>query len=225
MKNVTILPAAGQATRMRGLPKFLLPCGNLDESLLERHIRASLEVSNLVWIATRPQYAPLLTTLGIQSDRVMVSVLETQTMSQTVRKITDLVESERFTVIMPDTFFGGESPNTKLAESDAPLHLALWEIREEQKGKLGQVELSAEGKVTSHSDKDPHCQLPFAWGAMSFSKHLASMIDIEDPHVGYLINYALSNNYEVGASAIAGSYFDCGTPQEYRDLTASMFTA
>lgn len=225
MQNVTILPAAGLATRMRGLPKFLLPCGNLDESLLERHIRASLEVSDLVWIATRPQYTPLLTTLGIQSDRVMVSASETQTMSQTVRNITDFVESERFTVIMPDTFFGGESPNTYLAQSTDPLSLALWKIREDQKGKLGQVEISPEGTVTSHSDKNPDCQLPLAWGAMSFSKYLASMINVEDPHVGYLIDSALSKGYEIGASTVTGSYFDCGTPQEYRDLIASKFTA
>jgi UTP-glucose-1-phosphate uridylyltransferase len=225
MQNVTILPAAGQATRMRGLPKFLLPCGNLDESLLERHIRMSLEVSDLVWISTRPQYAPLLTTLGIQSDRVMVSAMETLTMSQTVRNITDFVDSERFTVIMPDTFFGGDSPNSNLAESTAPLHLSLWAIREEQRGKLGQVELSDDGKVISHSDKDPQCRLRFAWGAMSFSKHLASLIDIRDPHVGYLIDSALAGNYEIGASPVAGSYFDCGTPQEYRDLIASSFTA
>lgn len=225
MQNVTILPAAGHATRMRGLPKFLLPCGNLDESLLEHHLRMSLEVSDLVWIATRPNYAPLLSALGILSDRVMVSALDTSTMSETVRSITDVVDSQRFTVIMPDTFFGGDAPNLRLAESKASLDLALWEVREEQRGKLGLVELSIDNKVIGHRDKDPDCNLPLAWGAMSFSKELASEIDAGDPHVGYLIESALSANVDINATIVTGSYYDCGTPQEYRDLLSSEYTA
>lgn len=223
--NVTVLPAAGLATRMRGLPKFMLPCTDGNETLIERHIRLSIPTSDLLCVVTRPSYAPLLASLGILSDKVLLSVTETETMNATVKGITDWVQSERFTVIMPDTFFGGQTPYQYLASAPSSLNLALWTIRESQKGKLGQIQLGDGGKVVGHSDKNSSCDFPYAWGALSFSSKLQDLLDPSDPHVGYMIEPALREGTKVAAEIMDGDYFDCGTPSEFQDLTASRWVS
>ena len=219
--NVTVLPAAGLASRMRGLPKFLLPCTDQYETLIERHIRLSLPVSDLVCVVTRPQYAPLLSSLGIFRDNVILSVAETETMNATVRGITDWVHADRYTIIMPDTFFAGEAPHDYLASSSSALNLALWKIRANQRGKLGQVDLDHDGAVVGHLDKQPNCDFPYSWGAMSFTTEVAELLQPSDPHVGYIIDPALRGRAQVGAKVMAGEYFDCGTPSEFHSLVAT----
>ena len=50
-----LIPASGAAARMRGIPKFLLPCDEDYLTLLERHVSKMLEHCQMVWIPTRPE--------------------------------------------------------------------------------------------------------------------------------------------------------------------------
>ena len=169
-----ILPAAGSALRMRGIPKFLLPCSAEYRTLLERHLDNMLEYCEIVWIPTRPELVNLLQSLGLSSDRVVIVSLSTQTMTETVLKIASISSANDFMLCMPDTYFYGELPYKELAKLNSDINLACWEIRKEQMGKLGQIEFTdsriAKGKIISSRDKDPACEFKHSWGALSFNR-------------------------------------------------------
>jgi UTP-glucose-1-phosphate uridylyltransferase len=218
-----ILPAAGLATRMRGLPKFLLPCSEGYTTLLEHHIEALLGVCDRVWVAVRPEVAALVDILKIADDRVILVNLTTATMSETVLKVTRISMAESFLVVMPDTFFFGDQPYRFLAELEQGMRVAAWEIRRDQIGKLGQIALDdTNSRVEDSRDKDPDCVFPFSWGAISFDRDFVRFIDPSTPHVGFMIPAALSAGELVHANVIAGTYFDCGTPAEYFSMISQL---
>lgn len=216
----TVLPASGLATRMRGLPKFLLPCDMEYLTLLERHVLMALEVSDVVWIPTRPDLAPLIESLGLPSDRVVVMSLKTATMTETVLRVAAVSSADRFIVVMPDTYFHGELPWLALSSKPTPLHLACWPIRQDQKGKLGQVKI-VNNIVLGSRDKDPECDFPNSWGAMVFDKEMLAFADPSSPHIGYFIQPIIDAGHMVTSNVLDGRYFDCGTPSEYLSMLSS----
>jgi len=218
-----ILPTAGKATRMRGLPKFLLPAGPEYLTLIERHITELLEHCETVWIPTRPEQTILLESLRLSSDRVVVVPMTTSTMTETVLRISAISAAEKFLMVMPDTYFAGEKPYSYLAASTYEMSLATWKIRTDQLGKLGQVKLAEtpEGLVTHSEDKNALCTYPHSWGAMAFSKRVLSYGNAEMPHTGYLLPGLLEAGIEIHAREMNGSYFDCGTPAEYVEMLTS----
>ena len=217
-----IVPAAGSAVRMRGLPKFLLPASTSYETLLERHVSNMLDYCDTIWIPTRPDLVPLLQSLGFASDRVVVVSLSTQSMTETALKIANISSAEKFMLCMPDTYFYGELPYQELSELYSDAKLACWRIRPEQMGKLGQVEFehskAESGKILTSKDKDPECKFEHSWGAMSFNRKFIQLGQPEMPHVGYIINPALDSALDVQGFSLDGEYFDCGTPKEYLQL-------
>ena len=218
-----ILPTAGKATRMRGLPKFLLPAGPDYLTLIERHVLELLQHCSTVWIPTRPEQTILLETLGISSDRVVVVPMTTATMTETVLRIGGISGAEKFMMVMPDTYFAGEKPYSYLAESNYPMNLATWQIRSEQLGKLGQVEISGtpEGLVTAAEDKNPSCKFPHSWGAMSFTREVLTFGNDDMPHTGYLLPKLLESGISIHGRVMGGTYYDCGTPAEYVEMLTS----
>jgi hypothetical protein len=210
---------------MRGLPKFLLPCDKEYLSLLERHIDYLLELCETLWIPVRPDLVPLVESLRIPSERAVILTMTTHSMTETVRRVVELSSGNRFVMTMPDTYFFGELPYQQLVNSTDPMFLACWNIRPEQYGKLGQVEIVnaqpqkqdeiKSGYVVQSEDKNPNCRFPFSWGAMAFDRKLIEFAKDEMPHTGYMIPRILEEKIPVGASVMNGEYFDCGTPTEY----------
>jgi hypothetical protein len=121
---------------------------------------------------------------------------------------------------MPDTYFFGEQPYEYLATSKNELNLACWEIRPEQRGKLGQVLIEGgnKGTILDSKDKDPDCEFTHSWGAMAFDRSILNLAEASMPHTGYLIKPALLEGRSVEGSVMAGRYFDCGTPREYLQM-------
>jgi len=210
-----IIPAAGLATRMRGIPKFLLPCDEVYTSLIERHLNHLLGKVDTIWIPTRPDLVMLLESLGIARDKVVILPVITENMSQTVARVLQISSALHFNLFMPDTYFLGELPYETLNNEQDFANLACWRIREEQKGKLGQVRINSLNMVTDIKDKVPDCDYEFSWGAVSFSKKLMKYINLTDPHIGYAVSAAVESGEKVGASIVDGEYFDCGTPVDY----------
>lgn len=213
-----ILPAAGLATRMRGIPKFLLPCDDKYVSLVEVHIARLLEVCETVWIPTRPESVPLLASLGVAQERVAILPMTTATMTETVLRVLNLSSAQVFQLVMPDTFFSGELPYGRLKRAPVCADVACWSIRDDQRGKLGQVRISEDGMALEMRDKDPDCPFPHAWGALSFSRELAQFMRPSDPHVGYALAGAVRSGLPVTAFVLDGRYYDCGTPREYLEM-------
>ena len=220
-----VIPAAGSATRMRGLPKFLLPAGPDSLTLIETHVSSLLEFCDKVWIPTRPEQVMLIDTLGIQSDRVVVVPMRTQTMTETIKRVTHISNASRFIMVMPDTYFSGEMPYEYLAKSNSPMNLACWNIRGDQMGKLGQVELDSLplGRVLDAKDKMPGCEYPHSWGAMAFDRNTLDFANNEMQSVGHLLPLMLERNKEVLGRVMNGKYFDCGTQAEYITMLTSQF--
>jgi hypothetical protein len=210
-----IIPAAGLATRMRGIPKFLLPCDKTYTTLIELHILQLLEICETVWIPTRPELVLLLDSLGLAQDRVVILPMQTENMTQTVTKVIDIAKTKHFQLVMPDTYFHGEKPYSLLSKEPEMVDLACWTIRDDQKGKLGQVKVNYSGVVEDMRDKDPNCDYPNSWGALTFSRDLLNYSNTSDPHIGYAVKNALSAGAIVTAKQMHGKYFDCGTPSEY----------
>ena len=212
-----IIPAAGLATRMRGIPKFLLPCDAEYNTLIEVHISALLETCETVWIPTRPEMVLLLDSLGLAKDRVVLLPMTTENMTQTVAKVLQIAKTENFHLVMPDTFFHGEKPYSTLSNTPSLVDLACWKIRNDQKGKLGQVHIQ-ETKVLDMLDKDPSCDYEYSWGALTFNRGLINYANSNDPHIGYAVRNALVSGESISARIMNGKYFDCGTPREYLTL-------
>ena len=218
-----VIPAAGLASRMRGLPKFLLPCDREYSTLIERHIEELLTVCETVWIPTRPEQTILLESLGLSSERVVIVPMTTLTMTQSVLRIVSISGANRFIMVMPDTYFMGEQPYEFLAASSSSMDVACWPIRPDQAGKLGQVSLSStpQGKVTQVKDKDPECSFSHFWGAMAFDRKALAHATPEMPHTGYLIPKLLKEQISVHSVVMDGEYFDCGSPTEYLQMLAA----
>jgi choline kinase len=212
-----IIPAAGLATRMRGIPKFLLPCDSTYNTLIEAHISALLQLCETVWIPTRPEMVLLLDSLGLAKDRVVLLPMTTDNMTQTVSKVLQIARTENFHLVMPDTYFHGEKPYATLSSSPNLVDLACWKIRDDQKGKLGQV-LIHEESATDMRDKDPECNYEHSWGALTFNRELLDYADSTDPHIGYAVRNALKGGENISARIMDGKYFDCGTPSEYLNM-------
>jgi len=210
-----IIPAAGMAIRMRGIPKFLLPCDELYTTLIERHLKELIDICDTIWIPTRPDLVMLLETLGISKDRIVLLPVTTENMSQTVHRVMQVSSAEYFCLVMPDTFFYGELPYRQLNRTPSFAELALWKIKEDQKGKLGQVDIEKSGKVIDVQDKVLSCDYSLSWGALTFSKKMRAYVNLSDPHIGYAVKAGLDAGEEIDSIVLDGEYFDCGTPSEY----------
>jgi choline kinase len=215
-----IIPAAGLASRMRGIPKFLLPCDSLYTTLIEQHIESLLSVCETIWIPTRPEMVLLLDSLGLAKDRIVILPVQTENMTQTIGKVLKISSSSYFFMAMPDTYFSGEKPYKRLNNSPEIADLACWKIRTEQKGKLGQV-LIEKNLIKDVQDKNPNCEYIYSWGALTFSKKLLEYSSELDPHIGFAIKKAVFAGESITGEIINGNYYDCGTPAEYLSLLKS----
>ncbi len=216
MKVVAILPAAGKASRMNGLPKFALPINNFNQTLIERHITQIQDFVNQIVIPTTPSNLNLIENMNIGMKSTVFS-LETNTMSQTIFEVIREFPADRYVLFMPDTYFHGEAPHKHLAHSQSPIELAIFSIRNTQKGKLGQVKIDKKNNVLEIVDKSENCNYKYAWGALTFDKTLIEFIKPEDAHIGYAVAKSLGF-HDVKTRVFECEYFDCGTPNEYFDL-------
>ena len=212
-----ILPTAGLATRMQGIPKFLLPSSSEYDSLIGLHIENLIKNCERIWIPTRPDLVLLFETFGFTDEKITILPMTTNTKSQTISKVLSISNAETHFLCMPDTYFLGEKPYELLNENPLIADVACWNIREDQFGKLGQVKVSDE-YITDIKDKDKNCKYNLNWGCFTFSRELTPFIDNNDPHLGYALSNALKKDKKIEYKIINGSYFDCGTPQEYLSM-------
>ena len=213
-----ILPAAGLAKRMRGIPKFLLPADKNYKSLLEIHISNLSKICDKIYLPTRPELLPIIDSLDFDLENLIIADMETTTMCQTVSNTLKLSESENFILVMPDTYFFGEQPYKMLDSETAFCNLACWKIREEQRGKLGEVKIDKNMIVRDMVDKKPDNGYDYSWGALTFNRALSKYIKDDEPHIGYAVKNAMEDGKDIYASLIDGKYYDCGTPSEYLEL-------
>lgn len=214
---IGIIPAAGHATRIHGLPKMLLPVkhGTLITALIDRMSR----VRSQIIVGTRPTNYETLA--GICS--ALVFKASTMTMSETVLRARAFTRNDpRVLFGMPDTYFEDDGAFVKLAadlDDGADVAVGVFQTRPEQRHKLGMVEFTPGDEVTRVVDKPVETDLTWAWGVLAWKPRFWDYIYKGDPHVGYALPRALaSEKLDIRAVKMEGGYWDCGTPDEYYDL-------
>jgi len=213
-----ILPAAGLAKRMRGIPKFLLPADKNYRSLLEIHIENLVDICDKIYLPTRPELVPIIKSLDFIYKNIIIKEMTTGTMCETVDKTVKYSDAESFILIMPDTLFLGDQPYKRLDPDTNFTNLACWKIRDAQRGKLGEVSIDENSLITDIVDKKPENGYAYAWGALTFNRNLTKYLNIRETTIGNTVKSGLDNGEEVVASIMEGSYYDCGTPSEYVSL-------
>lgn len=213
---IGIIPAAGHATRIHGIPKMLLPTpeGTLITTLIER-----MRPMGQIIIGTRPANYELLAGMC----NALVFRCETETMCETVLRTRKYMRDDEYVTFgMPDTYFEDGLAFAKLyaeLKGGADVAVGVFETRPEQRRKLGMVEFTPGDEVLRVIDKPTETDLRWAWGVLAWKPRFWQYIYTNDPHVGYALPRALaSETLDIRAVRMEGGFWDCGTPEEYFDL-------
>lgn len=212
-----IIPAAGTASRLRGLPKFLLPTHTNKETLIERQISYLRDFFDEILIGINPDFSRILGSVVSEDHQIKKYELSTNTMMETVVQLAGKSHSDNFVLVMPDTYFSDYSEIKNLFENDMPDLSALicWDIKDYQLGKLGQVFIDDANHVIEIQDKNPDCHFKTFWGIAIFSrKNLLESRDA-DSHIGFLFERLIKKGETVMGYRVSGDYYDCGTQEEY----------
>ncbi len=215
-----LLPAAGTATRMSGLPKFLLPISEAHQCLLTYHVDLMAPHVDRIIVPTRSEWVSLLQSFEF-GPQVEIMSMQTQTMAETVKKSLDGRDYASCVLGMPDTYFVGGNPYRDLGEHPrGDVSLAVFATGPDQSGKVGSVAMDNEGTVFDHADKDPDKDFGAHWGVMEFSSEVEHFLDPGAATGGYLITEALKRSMTVRGYMADYRYFDCGTLSEYAECLA-----
>lgn len=219
--TIGILPAAGNATRIQGLPKFLLPIG--DSFLIKRHIDAMEKLAINVFIGTNDVTGEYLRPQHIPSW----GVFEYDTMTQTVLSLLEVIirqhqQDENCLFGLADSYIEDDQCYAKLAAAlaDCDVAVGVFETRRNQRDKLGMVQVHHEtGKIIHVVDKPSQdTALTQAWGALAWRPSFWQHLTPDMPHVGYALMPAIEAGLDVRAVVMEGNYWDCGTFDEYAEL-------
>lgn len=217
-----VIPAAGTASRMGGLPKFLLPIDKEASSLVLRHVRCATEsgLIDQIWIPTRKEYVQILERHLNEFSDVNVFEAQTKTMTESLKSVLDLSRNGDFSIVMPDTYFAGELPYRQLFLKTSRPRIAVWKIRSDQRGKLGQVLVTKNHGmplIADVQDKNSECDWEYAWGALQVSRSALASADSSGVPGDIITNLINEGNFPE-AIIVNGEYFDCGTTDEYFKL-------
>ena len=217
----TFIPAAGLATRLGGIPKFLLPV-NDRQTLIGFHIDNLKKIkNNEILIGTNKKFYKTLQDIY---EEISIKKMNSSSMVQTVTKL-NLENKKLSLVIMPDTYFENykiiEYMREKITSSNLDVVLGIWKIKQSQIGKLGQCKLDGDS-VKKIIDKDVNCKEEYFWGLIMWKPSFNNFISDEDLHFGTSLNRAIENNLKIGYVKSQDEYFDCGTFDEYQNLLKNL---
>lgn len=224
--TVGILPVAGKATRIQGLPKYLLPVpgGYLLERMLSR-------MGVPCYIGANPENAALLDSYKRPEDHVYQ--VASQTMMETILTARPLVGDETVLMGMPDTYWTDPHVfavlNHRIKRDDVICAVALFSVTPMQATRLGVCSFKFVGDIpyiTSVINKSPDAlNIPDVrvWGALAWTSAFWQYMQPEDSHPGIAIHRALDAGMPIGAFLASGDYYDNGIPDDYfrciRELT------
>jgi ADP-glucose pyrophosphorylase len=176
-------------------------------------------------VITKQEYVNLIESyFAVRKIKAHIHSLpyETKTMSETLKigagLIKDIAKSS-VTIGLSDTAFYGasyESIYRKLIEDSADHTLGLFSIREDQFGKLGQVDIDGKGKVLSMQDKNLKCTFPAIWGLAKVPGTMLNNLNVSDAHIGIGLEKLVADGEQISGVLNDAEYYDCGTFSEYK---------
>jgi dTDP-glucose pyrophosphorylase len=217
---VGLIPAAGTATRMSGLPKFLLPCPGgylLDRLACAMHDAGAREVC----IAANTYNHQFIE--AYMPPGCMAYIAPSKTMREAVMGASRWHASRPGLLAMPDTYWTDPDILTRLvaALDTCDVAVALWKVRPEQRPLLGMCDIDSAFSVLRVDDKPQETALQFAWGALAFRAPFWYVMDQEPASISESIQGAIDGGLNVKAVLAQGHYWDCGTPEEYFKLAST----
>lgn len=216
---IGIVPAGGNATRMRRVPKMLLPVpagDTLFTILCERMRSAGIE---RILVAVSDATASVITPFC--TPDILLYKTAVPTMSEAVmlaRQHTYTGETCYFG--MPDTFVEDAHAFHKLGAAladNADVAVGLFYARPLQHRKLGMCRMKGT-QVLEVVDKPDETTLTHAWGVLAWKTPFWDCMRADDPHIGFALPRAIAAGLDVRAVLMEGGYWDAGTPEEYFEL-------
>lgn len=201
MTIIGLIPAGGRATRMYGLPKYLLPTpdGTLLDVLRRRMVKAGIVHIDTIYDE------------GATVCEALIGAAMKWEKGNTI-------------FAMPDTYWTDEITIEKLLvtlNKGADVAVGVWRIRPDQRGKLGMCITDRHHHLIGVIDKDLDSPLEWAWGAIAWRPEFWDCIRAEDTHLGIALNRAIADGAKVQCVPMAGEYWDAGTPAEYFRLCST----
>lgn len=227
--TVGILPVAGKATRIQGLPKYLLPVpgGYLLERMLSR-------MGVPCCIGANPDNAALLNSYKRPEDHVYQ--VASATMCETILTARPLVGDETVLMGMPDTYWTDDSVFHRLRDyldEGYICALVVWTVSADMASRLGVcIPIPTHDNHTifldSIQDKQPQSSSKWVWGAMAWTVDFWQYIRPADVNPGSALNRALDADEAIPLYLASGAYYDNGIPDDYfrciRELTGAAHT-
>ena len=226
---IGILPAAGKATRLLGLPKMLLPVSE-KETLIRRMVRQMEHAqARPIHFLTTALNAPLLSRY-ITDESVWHWAVATQTMAETLLTVgeMELQSARAHSVIMgmPDTYIENDDAFVKIGQqldTGVDLVIGLFETRPEQRSGLGLWDWITEKLFDKPTiDELTVLGLHSAWGIVGWQPGFWKYIQPEMPHIGFAMQAAIDDQLPFSVCSIEGGYWDCGTLPEYTHLLKTL---
>jgi hypothetical protein len=217
--TIGLIPCGGTATRIQGLPKFLLPIP--DGYLLGNLISRMTAVNAMPVIGVSPDNAAIV---GQYKKNAFVhTAKDYKTMSETVLSCRAFCPNDEDVVFgMPDTYTEDDGVFGKLLaalDDGAHVAVALFRSRAGQHLKAGMCDTIG-NQIHSVVDKPVNVMhFTHLWGALAWSTVFWDYIRPEDAHIGFALPRAIKAGLDVRAVKCDGGYWDCGTYSEYAELT------
>lgn len=214
-----IIPAAGHATRMFGIPKWMLPLPR--GVLLDLAFERLNPVCPTIHAGTHFGYFQLLK--DANQGRAFIYMANTQTMSETVLLARAAAQDQAVAFTMPDTYIEDDQTFVKLAaalDDGADVAVGVFRAQPGQHRKGGMCRTEGD-QVVEVIDKPEVCAWPFIWGALAWKPIFWPLLDPADSHVGYALPRAIRRGLDVRGVLLDGVYWDCGTPDDYFDCIAA----
>lgn len=217
---IGILPAAGDAKRLYGLPKYLLP---IEKTFLVKwHCDLMLDAGcDLVAIGHQPNNT-LIERYVPPENKAFIPTIHFATMNQTLLSMRRWLmnaglENDPVLFGMPDTYFTDLTVYRCLAplihENDIDVAVSLFPARPGQRnGGMCRLE---DGLLVEVIDKPAETDLTLIWGAMAWKPVFWDCIYMNESHVGYALARAIERGLSIATVREPGTYWDCGTSQDY----------
>ena len=204
MTSIGLLPASGKASRLNGVPKFLLPINK--GTLLTWHIEQMLEVCDEVRVSTRKAWLPLLQELTLPSE-VQVYEIEASTFSNALHQMSG---NEKMFIGMPDTYIQKSKENfyKKLLDSNGDIVFAGFNCPQHLIGSVGQFTLDNNHNILDIKDKVLDCNYPYMWGGLLLNNATINK-DLDNP--SHQVLDWIAEGKSVKAVKCEGEYIDAGT--------------
>jgi choline kinase len=213
-----ILPAAGNASRIGGIPKFLLPIGINSKTLLDFHIETALQADLQVIIVVNPlleaYIQKLIENAGYKKVRV-VSYKSNSMSDSLVKAVENLDDEFVASVTMPDSYMPEFTSETLIELRKKTPSLSVIKTSNAQYSKLGQVVIDKSKKAIEIRDKSPVRISPYAWTGFAIKIETLKSFPCDEQTPGIQLARMTHKTQGLRTIEIQGEYFDCGTIFEY----------